>query len=90
MFKAYAWSRRTIGRDGCCFSEFFSIGPINKLHMNEGQLARQEWLVNNLNAYENYFEEEYLPRFLETMKELYAILVKRLLQFGKPITHMNM
>lgn len=55
------------------FSEFFSIGPINKLHMNEGQLARQEWLVNNLNAYENYFEEEYLPRFLETMKELYAI-----------------
>ncbi len=55
------------------FSEFFSIGPINKLHMNEGQLARQEWLVNNLTAYENYFEEEYLPRFLETMEELYAI-----------------
>jgi len=55
------------------FSEFFSIGPIYRLHTNEGQLARQEWLVNNLNAYENYFEEEYLPRFLETMKELYAI-----------------
>ncbi|WP_410985850.1 DUF1835 domain-containing protein [Bacillus paranthracis] len=55
------------------FSEFFSIGPIHKLHMNKWQLARQEWLVNNLNAYENYFEEEYLPRFLETMKELYAI-----------------
>ncbi|MGZ7149304.1 DUF1835 domain-containing protein [Bacillus sp. BC08] len=55
------------------FSEFFSIGPINKLHMNEGQLARQKWLVNNLTAYENYFEEEYLPSFLETMEELHAI-----------------
>ncbi|HHQ8914302.1 TPA: DUF1835 domain-containing protein [Bacillus cereus] len=55
------------------FSEFFSIGPINKLHMNEGQLVRQKWLVNNLTAYDSYFEEEYLPRFLETMEELYAI-----------------
>ncbi|MGE7864222.1 DUF1835 domain-containing protein [Bacillus mobilis] len=55
------------------FSEFFSIGPINKLQMNEGQLARQKWLVNNLTAYENYFEDEYLPRFLETMEELHAI-----------------
>ena len=55
------------------FSEFFSIGPINKLHMNEGQLARQKWLVNNLTAYENYFEEEYLSRFLETMEELHTI-----------------
>lgn len=55
------------------FSEFFSIGPINKLHMNEGQLARQKWLVNNLTAYDNYFEEEYLPRFLETMEELHTI-----------------
>ncbi|MDP7989308.1 DUF1835 domain-containing protein [Bacillus sp. MHSD_36] len=55
------------------FSEFFSIGPINKLHINEGQLARQEWLVNNLTTYENYFEEEYLPRFLETIEELHTI-----------------
>lgn len=58
------------------FSEFFSIGPIHKLHMNEGQLARQEWLVNNLTAYENYFEEEYLPRFLETMEELHTIPIE--------------
>ncbi|MED0932483.1 DUF1835 domain-containing protein [Bacillus mobilis] len=55
------------------FSEFFSIGPINKLHMNEGQLVRQKWLVNNLTAYENYFEDEYLPRFLETIEELHTI-----------------
>ncbi|MCU5376085.1 DUF1835 domain-containing protein [Bacillus cereus] len=58
------------------FSEFFSIGPINKLHMNEGQLARQKWLVNNFTAYENYFEDEYLPRFLETMEELHTIPIE--------------
>ncbi|MGG0301685.1 DUF1835 domain-containing protein [Bacillus albus] len=58
------------------FSEFFSIGPIYKLHMNEGQLARQKWLVNNLTAYDNYFEEEYLPRFLETMEELHTIPIE--------------
>ncbi|MED2040473.1 DUF1835 domain-containing protein [Bacillus wiedmannii] len=58
------------------FSEFFSIGPIYKLHMNEEQLARQEWLVNNLTAYENYFEEEYLPRFLETIEELHTIPIE--------------
>ncbi|PEQ47774.1 hypothetical protein COK00_09275 [Bacillus cereus] len=55
------------------FSEFFSIGPINKLHTNEGQLARQTWLVNNLTAYDSYFEEEYLTRFIETMEELHSI-----------------
>ncbi|EJR33558.1 MULTISPECIES: DUF1835 domain-containing protein [Bacillus] len=58
------------------FSEFFSIGPINKLHMNEAQLARQKWLVNNLTAYDNYFEEEYLRRFLETMEELHTIPIE--------------
>ncbi|HDR6313125.1 TPA: DUF1835 domain-containing protein [Bacillus cereus] len=58
------------------FSEFFSIGPINKLHMNKGQLARQKWLVNNLTAYDNYFGEEYLPRFLETMEELHTIPIE--------------
>jgi len=58
------------------FSEFFSIGPINKLHMNEGQLVRQKWLVNNLTAYDSYFEEEYLPRFLETMEELHTIPIE--------------
>ncbi|ALQ68230.1 DUF1835 domain-containing protein [Bacillus thuringiensis] len=58
------------------FSEFFSIGPINKLHTNEGQLARQKWLVNNLTAYDSYFEEEYLPRFIETMEELHSIPIE--------------
>lgn len=58
------------------FSEFFSIGPINKIHMNEGQLARQKWLVNSLTAYDSYFEEEYLPRFIETLEELHTIPIE--------------
>ncbi len=47
------------------FSEFFSIGPINQLHTNKGQLARQQWLLNNLTSYDSYFEEEYLPKFMK-------------------------
>ncbi|QWU45395.1 DUF1835 domain-containing protein [Bacillus sp. NP247] len=55
------------------FSEFFSIGPIIQLHTNKGQLARQQWLLNNLTSYDSYFEEEYLPRFIETLEELHSI-----------------
>ena len=55
------------------FSEFFSIGPINQLHTNKGQLARQQWLLNNLTSYDSYFEEEYLPRFMETLEDLHSI-----------------
>lgn len=55
------------------FSEFFSIGSIHQLHTNEGQVARKQWLVNNLTAYDSYFEEEYLPRFMETLDELHSI-----------------
>ncbi|PGK33973.1 hypothetical protein CN907_24275 [Bacillus anthracis] len=55
------------------FSEFFSIGPIYQLHMNKGQLARKEWLLNNLTSYDCYFEEEYLPRFKETLEDLHSI-----------------
>lgn len=55
------------------FSEFFSIGSIYKLHMNEGQLARQKWLINNLTAYDSYFEEEYLLRFIEALEDLHSI-----------------
>ncbi|WP_002147501.1 DUF1835 domain-containing protein [Bacillus cereus] len=55
------------------FSEFFSIGPINQLHTNKGQLARHQWLLNNLTSYDSYFEEEYLPRFMETLEDLHSI-----------------
>ena len=54
----------------------FSIGPIYRLHTNEGQLARQEWLINNLTAYDSYFEEEYLSRFIATIEELHTIPVE--------------
>lgn len=55
------------------FSEFFSIGPIHQLHTNKGQLARQQWLLNNLTTYDGYFEEEYLMNFMETLEELHSI-----------------
>ncbi|WP_439876285.1 DUF1835 domain-containing protein [Bacillus mycoides] len=55
------------------FSEFFSIGPIHQLHTNKGQLARQQWLLNNLTTYDGYFEEEYLLNFIETLEELQSI-----------------
>ncbi|PGO23470.1 hypothetical protein CN984_23135 [Bacillus cereus] len=55
------------------FSEFFSIGPIHQLHTNKGQLARQQWLLNNLTTYDGYFEEEYLLNFIETLEELHSI-----------------
>ena len=58
------------------FSEFFSIGPIYRLHTNEGQLVRQKWLINNLTAYDSYFEEEYLSRFIATIEELHTIPVE--------------
>ncbi len=58
------------------FSEFFSIGPIHQLHTHKGQLARQKWLVNKLTAYDSYFEEEYLLRFIETLEELHTIPIE--------------
>ncbi|PGZ03400.1 hypothetical protein COE30_23175 [Bacillus cereus] len=58
------------------FSEFFSIGSIHQLHTNEGQVARKQWLINNLTAYDSYFEEEYLPRFIETIEELHTIPIE--------------
>lgn len=55
------------------FSEFFSIGPIQQLHTEKGQHARKQWLLNNLTSYDCYFEEEYLPRFKETLEDLHSI-----------------
>ncbi|KFM99672.1 DUF1835 domain-containing protein [Bacillus clarus] len=55
------------------FSEFFSIGPIHQLHKNEGSLNRQQWLSTNLTSYDFYFEEEYLPSFMETLEKLHSI-----------------
>lgn len=55
------------------FSDAFSIGPIHQLELQSGQAARQQWLSRNLNSYDLYFEEEYLPRFLETMEQLQSI-----------------
>ncbi|MBE5106609.1 DUF1835 domain-containing protein [Bacillus thuringiensis] len=58
------------------FSEFFSIGPIQQLHTEKGQLERKQWVINNLTSYDCYFEEEYLPRFMETLEELQSIPIE--------------
>lgn len=55
------------------FSEFFSIGPINQLETAAGQHLRQQWLSKNLNLEDSYFEEEYLPRFIQSLQELQSI-----------------
>ncbi|KEK22804.1 DUF1835 domain-containing protein [Bacillus gaemokensis] len=55
------------------FSEFFSIGPIYQLDKTEGQQARQQWLSKNLNSYDFYFEEEYLPRFIQSLEEIQSV-----------------
>ncbi len=54
----------------------FSIDRYIGCNTNEGQLARQEWLINNLTAYDSYFEEEYLSRFIATIEELHTIPVE--------------
>lgn len=55
------------------FSDAFSIGPIQNLETDEGQKMRQQWLSRNLNAYDLYFEEGYLPAFRQSMEELQSI-----------------
>ncbi|MCI0764892.1 DUF1835 domain-containing protein [Bacillus sp. TL12] len=55
------------------FSEFFSIGPINQLGTTTGQHSRQQWLSKNLNLEDLYFEEEYLPKFIQSLQELQSI-----------------
>ncbi|MBJ8029040.1 DUF1835 domain-containing protein [Bacillus cereus group sp. N21] len=55
------------------FSEFFSIGPINQLETITGQHLRQQWLYKNLNLEDLYFEEEYLPQFIQSLEELQSI-----------------
>ncbi|WP_369899632.1 DUF1835 domain-containing protein [Bacillus manliponensis] len=55
------------------FSDAFSIGPIQKLETEDGQNLRQQWLARHLNAEDLYFEEEYLPAFQRSMRELQSI-----------------
>ncbi|MEH7459286.1 DUF1835 domain-containing protein [Bacillus sp. JJ1127] len=55
------------------FSDAFSVGPIHQLGLKSGQVARQQWLSNNLNSYDFYFEEEYLPSLIHSLEEIQSI-----------------
>nr|WP_106779400.1 DUF1835 domain-containing protein [Lysinibacillus timonensis] len=52
------------------FPDFFAVGPILNLHQEVGRKNRKEWLKDNLNYSEDYFEEEYEYRMIQTLTEI--------------------
>ena len=55
------------------FPDFFSIGPIWKLHNDVGRKHRYEWLKDHINMEMDYMEEEYKQRITKTLEEIDAI-----------------
>lgn len=55
------------------FPDFFSIGPIWKLHKDVGRKHRYEWLKDHINMEMEYMEEEYEQRITKTLEEIDAI-----------------
>ena len=55
------------------FPDFFSIGPIWKLHNDDGRKHRYEWLKDHINMEMDYMEEEYKQRITKTLEEIDAI-----------------
>ena len=55
------------------FPDFFSIGPIWKLHKDVGRKHRYEWLKDHINMEMDYMEEEYEQRITKTLEEIDAI-----------------
>jgi len=55
------------------FPDFFSIGPIWKLHNDVGRKHRYEWLKDHINMEMDYMEEEYDKRITKTLEEIDAI-----------------
>ena len=55
------------------FPDFFSIGPIWKLHKDVGRNNRYEWLKDHINMEMDYMEEEYKQRITKTLEEIDAI-----------------
>ncbi|MDX8046672.1 DUF1835 domain-containing protein [Gracilibacillus sp. S3-1-1] len=53
-------------------ADFFAIGPVWKLHTEEGQLYRQQWLEKHINLDEED-TERLLPEFNRTMNTIAAI-----------------
>ncbi|ENQ3105190.1 DUF1835 domain-containing protein [Bacillus cereus] len=55
-----------------CFSDTLSVGPLFHLDEEAGQVARQQWLQENM-PIEGYNYEEYLPEMKATLEKLQAI-----------------
>jgi hypothetical protein len=55
------------------FPDFFAVGPIWELHKEDGRNRRYEWLRDHLNYQDDFIEEEYKRRFLDTLAEMDAI-----------------
>jgi Protein of unknown function/Domain of unknown function (DUF1835) len=55
------------------FPDFLAVGPIWELHIEDGHNRRYEWLRDHLNYQDDFIEEEYSRRFLDTLSEMDAI-----------------
>ena len=64
------------------FPDFFSIGPVWKLHKDVGRKHRFEWLRDHINMEMDYMEEEYEQRITKTLEEIDAIPGNVQLSFG--------
>lgn len=69
----YAFKKAKIQEEHVlCFSDTFSVGPLFHLDEEAEQVARQQWLQENL-PIEGYNYEEYLPEMKATLEKLQAI-----------------
>jgi hypothetical protein len=50
--------------------DFFAMGPLYRLHEEEGRIFRREWLKNHIS---DFIEFEYETRFTKTVEEIKAI-----------------
>lgn len=55
------------------FPDFFAIGPLWKIHTDEGRKKRFEWLLDHINYEVDYIEEEYNSRIIKTLDQINTI-----------------
>lgn len=61
------------------YPDFFSNGPLWKLHEEEGRKKRLEWLIDHINMHEDYLEMRYERKIAKALEEMDTIPA------GKPI-----
>ena len=55
------------------FPDFFAVGPLWRLHTDEGRKRRYEWLQGHYNIEIAYLEKEYESKFSKALEEVEAI-----------------